>query len=121
MGGSAEVVSIGTAPPSRLLPSCLRPGRRGTPHARPETARTSPGYIDEQTGWDVMPETITAWEDDETSARRRGARLLTATQGLPVLAASLLAACRPPSPLSAGRAVGHQLPVQPRGQAALPR
>ena len=94
-GGSAEVVSIGgTHPPdySRLACGQVGAARQALGLSREDFAR----YILEQTGWDFLPEAITAFEDDVTPPGDVLLACLAATRGVPALAVPLLAD-RPPA------------------------
>ena len=98
-GGSAEVVSIGaggTHRPdySRLACGQVAAARRKLGLDREDFAR----YIFEQTGWDVLPETVTAWEDDVVPPGDVVLACMAAAQGLPVLAEPLLTAIPPGFP-----------------------
>jgi hypothetical protein len=101
-GGSAEVVSIGaggTHRPdySRLACGQVAAARRQLGLDREGFAR----FIFEQTGWDILPETITAWEDDVVPPGDVVLACAAAAQGLPVLAAPLLADRPPAFPVEA--------------------
>ena len=85
-GGSAEVVSIGaggTRRPDypRLACGQIGAARRRLGLSRGDFAR----HIYEQTGWDVLPETTTAWEDDVIPPGDVVLACLAATQGIPAL------------------------------------
>ena len=99
-GGSAEVVSIGgTRPPdySRLACGQVAAARRHLGLDRDEFAR----HIFQQTGWDVLPETITAWEDDVTPPGDVLLACTVAAQGVSGLAVPLLTAVPPGFPAEA--------------------
>lgn len=106
MSGSAEVVSIGsrgTHRPdySRLACGQVAAARRrlGMDHA--EFAR----LIEDMLGWDVLPETMAAWEDDLTPPGdvllACSAAAQTAPGDAPSLAVPLLAAVPPSFPAEA--------------------
>lgn len=96
-GGSAEVVSIGIGGSHRpdyssLASARVAEARRALSMDRRDFAR----HIREQTGWDVLPEGIEAWETDTEPP---GSVLLACsaiTQGTPGFGRHLLAA-RPPA------------------------
>jgi hypothetical protein len=58
-------------------------------------------YIRDLTGWDVLPESVEAWEDDVTPPGDVVLACMGATQGMPGLAPSLLAAVPPAFPAEA--------------------
>ena len=100
--GSAEVVSIGAGGahrPDYLHLACgqVAAARRNLGLSREDFAR----HIYEQTGWDVLPETITAWEDDVTPPGDVVLACAAAAQGMPVLAVPLLTAVPPGFPAEA--------------------
>ena len=101
-GGSAEVVSIGaggTRRPDypRLACGQIGAARRRLGLSRGDFAR----HIYEQTGWDVLPETITAWEDDVIPPGDVVLACLAAAQGIPELTLPLLAEIPPAFPAEA--------------------
>lgn len=99
-GGSAEVVSIGTRPPdySRLACGQVAAARRELGLDREDFAR----YIFEQTGWDFMPESVKAWEEDDVVPPGDVVlACMAAAQGLPALAVSLLPDRPPAFPVGA--------------------
>ena len=101
-GGSAEVVSIGvggTRRPdySRIACGQVAAARRKLGLDREDFAR----HIRELTGWDVLPETIAAWEDDVTPPGDVVLACADDAQGAPALASPLLAAVPPAFPAEA--------------------
>lgn len=100
--GSAEVVSIGIGGNhrpdySRIACGQVAAARHQLGMDRPAFAR----YIREQTGWDILPEGIEAWEDDVTPPGDVILACSAATQGIPTTAPSLLAAVPPAFPAEA--------------------
>ena len=81
-------------------------------------------YIRDLTGWDVLPESVEAWEDDVTPPGDVVLACMGATQGMRRPSAlpgcSAGRSCRPPFALAEGarRAVGDQLQVHPRRGSA---
>jgi hypothetical protein len=99
MSSSAEVVSIGiggTHRPdySRLACGQVAAARRELGMDRKAFAR----HISELTGWDELPETIEAWEDDVLPPGDVVIACSAITRGTPVLTSSLLAAVPPAFP-----------------------
>lgn len=98
-GGSAEIVSIGIGGNhrpdyTRLACGQVAAARRELGMDRDEFAHR----IRELTGWDEMPETIAAWEDDVLPPGDVVLACSSITQGTPVATASLLAAVPPAFP-----------------------
>lgn len=96
-GGSAEVVSIGAGGNhrpdySRLACGQVGAARRQLGMDRDDFAR----WIFEHTGWDVIPETVTAWEDDVVPPGDVVIACTAAAQGLPILAGPMTDG-RPPA------------------------
>lgn len=101
-GGSAEVVSIGiggTHRPdySRLACGQVAAARRELGMDREAFAQ----HINELTGWDELPETIAAWEDDVLPPGDVVVACSAITQGMPPLTSSLLATVPPAFPAEA--------------------
>jgi hypothetical protein len=97
-GGNAEVVSIGTRPPdySRLACGQVAAARRELGLDREDFAR----YILEQTGWDFMPESVKAWEEDDVVPPGDVVlACMASAQGLPFLAVPLLGDVPPAFPV----------------------
>lgn len=100
--GSAEVISIGIGGNRQIDYSQIACGhiaaaRRMLGMDHKDFAR----YIRELTGWDVLPETIAAWEDDVTPPGDVTLACSAAAHGLPIAAASLLATVPPSFPAEA--------------------
>lgn len=98
-GSSTEVVSIGIGGNRRPDYSSLACGqvaaaRHHLGMNREDFAR----HIRQETGWDVLPETIEAWEDDMEPPGGVLLACTAATQGLPNLALPLLATVPPAFP-----------------------
>ena len=90
--GNAEIVSIGAGGNhrpdySRLACGQLAAARRKLGLSREDFAL----YLLQETGWDVMPESVTAWEDDVVPPGDIVLACLAATQGIPALTPPLLA------------------------------
>ena len=101
-GGSAEVVSIGIGGShrpdySRLACGAVAAARRKLGMDREAFAR----HIDELTGWDELPETIAAWEDDVPAPGDVVFACSAITQGMQIAASSLLAGVPPAFPAEA--------------------
>jgi hypothetical protein len=101
-GGSAEVVSIGaggTHRPdyARLASGQVAAGRHALGLSPGDFAR----YVNERTDWDAMPETITAWEDDELPPGDVVMIGLDAARGVAAPIPSLLAGIPPAFPAEA--------------------
>lgn len=99
MRGSAEVVSIGIggtrrADYSRLACGQVAAARRVLGMDRKAFAQ----YINDLTGWDELPETIQAWEDDVPPPGDVAMACVAVTQGMPVLDLPLLADIPPAFP-----------------------
>jgi hypothetical protein len=100
--GSAEVVSIGaggTHRPNYFRLACgqVAAARRNLGLSREGFAR----HIYEETGWDVLPETITAWEDDVRPPGDVVLACMAAAQGLAATDTPLLDDVPPAFPVEA--------------------
>jgi len=98
-GGNAEVVSIGLGvnrEPDWLSIACghVAAARLALDLSRAEFAE----YIRERTKWDVIPETITAWETDEDPPGDLVVFCQAMTQSLPATSARLLDGVPPAFP-----------------------
>ena len=98
-GGSTEVVSIGIGGNhrpdySRLACGQVAAARRKLSLSREDFAQ----YILRETGWDILPETVTAWEDDVLPPGDVVLACAAAAQGLPALASPLPAEAPPAFP-----------------------
>lgn len=101
-GGSAEVVSIGVGGSRRPDYSRIACGQVAA--ARHKLGLDHEDFarrIRELTGWDVLPETIAAWEDDVTPPGDVVLACADDAQGVPALALPLLAAVPPAFPAGA--------------------
>jgi hypothetical protein len=104
--GKANVVSIGTLGTHR--PDYSRLARSQVTAARQQLGMDHSAFarlIGELLDWDVLPETIEAWEDDLTPPGDVLLACTAATQGVPNLALPLLTAVPPGFP--AGALAGH--------------
>jgi hypothetical protein len=101
-GGNAEVVSIGIGGshhPDYIRLACgqVAAARREVGMDREAFAR----HINDLTGWDELPETIEAWEDDTPPPGDVVTACLDITRGMPAAPSSLLAAVPPAFPAGA--------------------
>lgn len=99
VGGKASVVSIGTRRPDYSSLACgqIAAARRHLALDHAAFAR----LIEDMLGWDVLPETIAAWEDDVTPPGDVLLACSVAAQGTSGLAVPLLTAVPPGFPAEA--------------------
>jgi hypothetical protein len=98
-GGSAEVVSIGAGGTHRPDYSRLASGQVAAAHRHLGLSLEDfTRLINERTGWDVMPETVAAWEDDELPPGDVVLAAMAAAQGLPGVAEPLAIGIPPSFP-----------------------